>query len=428
MNRKSKDYDKVYYDLFQLLKRKYIDNESMLEEKIFDCISTIKNIGIYWKKLLFDTGIKSAIRKDPIKHYKKSKFDDVNSENAFKKLFFKYMHLFKAKATLKDYFDLNRRYIRITNCITFKDNIVKLDVIPKIIINNSINQLYEIVDIESKDLYLNVDLHTICATLDIGDKELLYLASKEFNKNFKNINELYNENESVRYKKFNELIDSKFYVNKLIELLEQFEKRDDNFIINYLQSEADVPTIFEYVLGIVWYIVSNRKGNILDYMKLSLDADLLPRTHAAGGESDIIYKYEQTKDYPKHTMLLEATLADKTNQRRMEMEPVSRHLGDYILLTNNKSNYCTFVTNFLDANVISDFRQRKNQYYYDRFDNSKFIEGMKIITLETKLLKHILKNNIHYETLYCIFDKAYEKNISPLEWYKSMIENEILAL
>lgn len=54
-------------------------------------------------------------------------------------------------------------------------------------------------------------------------------------------------------------------------------------------------------------------------MKLSLDSNLLPVTHAAGGEADIVYEYPETKDFPRHSLLLEATLADSTNQRRMEM-------------------------------------------------------------------------------------------------------------
>ena len=55
-------------------------------------------------------------------------------------------------------------------------------------------------------------------------------------------------------------------------------------------------------------------------MKLSLEANLLPKTHAAGGYADIIYEYEACTSYPKHSLLLEATLADGNNQRRMEME------------------------------------------------------------------------------------------------------------
>lgn len=62
---------------------------------------------------------------------------------------------------------------------------------------------------------------------------------------------------------------------------------------------------------------------------MSLEATLLPKTRAAGGYADIIYGYESCTSYPKHSLLLEATLADGNNRRRMEMEPVSRHLRDY---------------------------------------------------------------------------------------------------
>ncbi len=44
------------------------------------------------------------------------------------------------------------------------------------------------------------------------------------------------------------------------------------------------------------------------------------------------WKYIESKIIPKHTLLIEATLADGTNQRRMEMEPVSKtSTGEYCL-------------------------------------------------------------------------------------------------
>jgi hypothetical protein len=45
------------------------------------------------------------------------------------------------------------------------------------------------------------------------------------------------------------------------------------------------------VLGILWYKANESREKILYYMKLSLDADLLPKTHAAGGGADIVYEY-----------------------------------------------------------------------------------------------------------------------------------------
>lgn len=58
-------------------------------------------------------------------------------------------------------------------------------------------------------------------------------------------------------------------------------------------------------------------------------------------------------------MLIEATLADGTNQRIMKMEPVSRHLGDYCIYHPEDEAYCVFVTTYLNMNVISDFRARR---------------------------------------------------------------------
>ena len=188
---------------------------------------------------------------------------------------------------------------------------------------------------------------------------------------------------------------------------------------------ADIPTIFEYVLGILWYKTSERHGKILDYMKLSLDADLLPKTHAAGGEADIVYEYEATDCYPEHTLLLEATLADSTNQRRMEMEPVSRHLGMHLIRTGNLNSYCVFATNYLNINVISDFRSRKTTPFYDPQDYSKSVTGMKIIPLQTSELKKIVSNSKTYKELYPIFEEAFNSTLPPHEWYENCVNKSI---
>ena len=110
--------------------------------------------------------------------------------------------------------------------------------------------------------------------------------------------------ENQRTKRFNTLIDEKFTDEAIITLLNHFENRNDDYIKSYITNNADIPTIFEYVLGIVWYKISERKGKILEYMKLSLDANLFPKSHAAGGDADIVYEYDKTTTYPKHILLL----------------------------------------------------------------------------------------------------------------------------
>lgn len=101
---------------------------------------------------------------------------------------------------------------------------------------------------------------------------------------------------------------------------------------------------------------------------------------------DITYRYNASPSYPEHTLLIEATLAEANAQRRMEMEPVSRHLGDFLLRDNRQEAYALFVTPFLHLNVISDFRGRKQMLYYSS-DGEQCINGMKIIPLNTAELK-----------------------------------------
>ena len=157
-------------------------------------------------------------------------------------------------------------------------------------------------------------------------------------------------------------------------------------------------------------------------MNLSLEADLLPKSHACGGEADIVYKYEETEHYPQHDVLIEATLMDESTQRRGEMEPVSRHLGTHILKTANKA-YCTFISPYLDINVLSHFRSLKNIGYYNPQDYSKHVPSLKVIPLKTKELKTILQKGIKYNVLYSIMDKAFEKESPIPTWY----ENELVA-
>lgn len=157
-------------------------------------------------------------------------------------------------------------------------------------------------------------------------------------------------------------------------------------------------------------------------MNLSLEADLLPKTHAGGGEADLIFQYEADKAYPRYSLLIEATLADSTNQRRMEMEPVSRHLGDYMLTHKDLSSYCIFITNFLHMNVISDFRNRRSMEYYGGKNGDEVINGMMITPIENEILVTILKNGVKYPQLYKLFHELQESPLAPKEWYDELKE------
>lgn len=332
------------------------------------------------------------------------------------------MHLFKEKATLADYFDLNRRYIKTTDIVLFEDDAVKLDIIPQYFFESVSEQLHQELYAVSESLYENCNIEDISDCLVVSDDIIIEGINEELGINVTTVGAARAALEDNRYRRLQHLIDTKFTDEKLLLLFDYFEERNDTEIRSMVTDNADVPTIFEYMLGILWYKASERQGKILDYMKLSLDADLLPKTHAAGGEADIVYEYAQTESYPEHTLLLEATLADRTNQRRMEMEPVSRHLGRHLIHTGNLNSYCVFVTNYLDINVIADFRSRKATPFYDTQDYSKFVNGMKIIPLQTSELKKIVTNGKIYKELYPIFEAAFNSTLPPHEWYENCIK------
>lgn len=424
LNRKSRSYDKVYFPLYQQLYSAYVNNDAMAFSQVYTATKDIK-IGKWWRGYLFNTISEVAIGRNPLNCINHTLFDSVTNENDFKTAFFKVMHLFKAKATLSDYLDLNRRYVKTTDVVLFEDDIVMLDIVPKHFFNSVIDELYVQAYIETEELYHDCAINNIALCLNINEQAVINGVNAELGATVTTIAEARAVLEDNRYARLQHLIDTKFTDTQILALLDCFERRNDTDIRSMVTDNADVPTIFEYVLAILWYKVSERQGKILDYMKLSLDADLLPKTHAAGGEADIVYEYEVTEHYPSHTLLIEATLADSTNQRRMEMEPVSRHLGQHLIRTRNMDSYCVFATNFLNINVISDFRSRKTTPYYDSQDYTQYVEGMKIIPLETSELKRIVQVNKTYKELYPIFEEAFNSALPPHMWYDNCIKNSI---
>ena len=425
MNRKSRNYDKPYFKLYKALQDVIATRSDTAAINLFNTVKTVSGkSSIFWKQYLFNTTLTSKVNRDG--------FATVNShahifncadETEFKTGFFKLLHLFKAKSTLSDYFDLNRRYFKTTDTVLFQDGKVKFDIIPNCFFKIAEERLTDLAYTSDDNLEKNTSLESIVGT-QITENQIFAKVEEVYGVQVRNLYDVQAFVDRERYERFNAMIDRKFTDENIISLMSAFENRRDSDIQAMVTNNADVPTIFEYVLAIAWYKISGRQGKILDYMNLSLDADLLPVTHAAGGHEDITYKYEATEDYPAHTLLLEATLASSTNQRRLEMEPVSRHLGDYLLSHTDEQAYCLFATTYLHINVVSDFRMRKSAPYYSS-DGTRFVDGMKIIPLQTNEISAIIKKGISYSKLYRIFKEAFASTTAPNVWYQCEISHKI---
>ncbi len=426
MNRKSRTYDIPYTKLYHTLR---IFNATPNDESAIDLFNAVDKISgkarTYWKMYLFNSVSRYTLEKTGIRNVKRNKaILTIEDEISFKEEFFKLLHLFKAKSLLDDYYDLNKRYFKTSDTIIFQDDKVRFDIIPNCYFALVKDSLLDMAFSESNNLELNCDLSVIGPAFAVNQKQIFNKAEELYGVQVRSIIDIQDFVERDRYDRLNQMIDTRFTDDVLIDLMTMFENRNDDDIQSIVTNNADVPTIFEYVLAIVWYKISGRQGKVLEYMNLSLDADLLPITHATGGHEDITYKYSATTNYPAHTLLIEMTLASKTNQRRMEMEPVSRHLGDYMLAHRDGESYCLFATTFLHVNVTSDFRSRKTTPYYS-MDGSECVDGMKIIPFQTSEIKTIIKKQITYAQLYHIFEQAYQSNVAPNMWYQQEIIEKI---
>lgn len=424
INRKSARYDKPYYTLYNILKAIVFAKENLSLE-LYEATKKLTNskVGGAWRKYFFSSCARSVISRMGLSALHTVPIFQTETEAEFNEEFFRIMHLFKAKATLSDYFDLNRRYFKITDIVLFEDDKVKLDILPKCYIENIADELLDIAYEKTDLISQNVELEDIHPALAIDAEKLYQKLGRVIGRAVTDKESARKVIRDERYARFNKLIDDRFDKNTLITLFNHFECRNDDEIRALVTDNADIPTIFEYVLGIAWYVISNREGDVLEYMNLSLEADLLPKTHAGGGEADIVWKYDKTDCYPEHTLLIEATLADGSNQRRMEMEPVSRHLGDYCIAHPEDEAYCVFITTYLNANVISDFRARRYMEYYNAA-GTDYITGMKILPIQTSELKTLIRFDIKYPQIYKMLDNAYNSTETPKEWYEKNIIRE----
>lgn len=405
MNRKSPKYEKNYYKFFLDFYEVYCkENDNKIIE-LFNDVQSLKGGKKYWNQLLFKTTIKSKFKSNPKSNLNNLPINENTTFTKVKEFFFLHTHLYKWKQNLDDYYDLNRRYFKVTDIILFEDSKIQLTTTAKYYFKYCIDDFFPNSFCETAIFTSLTKVEEVLGN-NKPDMDLVYEdISGEFDEEFIEPKELNDYINRERLRKFNELIDKKFTDINLLHYLKCFENRDDEVLMMEITENADAPTLFEYILAICWYKLSKREGNILDFMNLSLDANLLPKQHAGGGEADIVYRYEKSKKYPTHTLLLEATLSDSTTQRRMEMEPVSRHLMRQREVSNNDKDYAILVTTFAHPSVISDFRMRA--FTEQTMDNIHFFDSLKIFVIDTKVLEALISNKTDYDEIYQVLERAH---------------------
>lgn len=435
MNNNGGKYDIKYLKFYNSIKKydKSIKNNSKKLKIINEIVypdKTNKKIFYNFMFKLDSRPSKSKLNEDLISVFEDSlifKYTDSFDEN-----FFYMVQLEKWIRNLEEYYDLNKRFLELTNLFIFEKEYLYLDEIAYIVFNEKKDSLLDIPLSISKDKYLNnlyssKSLEEISEIFNFDREHLL----RELNKKYRDIdihgdlniqiNKIKKENEK---KYFDTLIDKHFTNDKIKSLLLNIKDRvNDKEILDYLDWDTNVPTIFEYIIGIIWYNISKREGYITDFMNLSLDAKLLPRRFAGGGQSDIIYKYSS------HHLLIEVTLANKDNQRKMELEPVSRHLGRY-MIENGNEHYALFIVPYLDPNVLVGLRAYSKLNYYNTSNTDEYVSNLKIIPLEIDDILHLMEKDIKYDFFYDnIVENSYlNSEFDGFKWYKNILKPRINSI
>ncbi|AQP53820.1 hypothetical protein CBF34_10365 [Vagococcus penaei] len=437
LNRKGNSYNQPLKELYILLLGIKKNNQSPNFDVMNRLLNSSDNLK-KWKKIIFSD---VTTTKEKNAYFLNTFIPDIKSrsDKNFREWFFSNFHLIKAKALLEiDYFDLNKRMFSMTGVIKFEQNQITVTPFLKIVLLLNKKNIKQILndklnsDIEEFQLF--EELYNSSLELDL-DKVYAGL-SEEFQTdvNKTNINDILINYQNDIFEQFIETNFDEIHLVKIFKkIVDQYSTSSTVIAKNTADQirrlckikDADTPTIFEYLTAISWYYISEKNIRPLESLNLELNADNLPISHASGGQADLLIKYEDFDDIKDHNLMIEVTLTKDSNQRRAEMEPVSRHLGEYKIKNKNTDTYCVFLTHKLDTNTIVHFRQQKiTPYYY----NKEWTEGSKIIPLDINNLNYILENKVTYSRLYNLFEEAYNSDTDVKNWWEEDINKKITSL
>lgn len=224
---------------------------------------------------------------------------------------------------------------------------------------------------------------------------------------------------------FIEHITSKYPKERVAELLALVSEREndrsvDKTIKEAVNDAANIPTIYEYLVGIAWYYISNREFDLYGSLNLTMNADYEPIFHAGGGEGDIVIRYSDI------VVMLEVTLMNKQAQKRGEWEPVLRHSLNLKALNEPKETITFFIADELDHNTINIWRAVA-AVSLESTDTHKKVDGVVIMPFTNKELLEFLDQNLYYKSIVSAVKASFAKipQITDVKWHDEIIE-EIL--
>lgn len=216
-------------------------------------------------------------------------------------------------------------------------------------------------------------------------------------------------------------INDKYPKEKIMELLPLFsDRRKDNQIKKEVNDAATVPTIYEYIIGIAWYYISNKEFDLYNSLNLTLNADFEPVIHAGGGDGDIVIHYEEI------IIMLEVTLMNKQAQKRGEWEPVLRHSLNLKAANEPTETITFFIADELDYNTINIWRAVASVSLESTNTHTK-VDGVVIMPFTNNEVLAFLKNSVYYKDIVKAVKDSFAKvpQITDVKWHEEVISSLI---
>lgn len=212
-------------------------------------------------------------------------------------------------------------------------------------------------------------------------------------------------------------INEKYPKEKIMELLPLFSDRSkDSRIKKEVNDAASVPTIYEYIIGIAWYYISNKDFDLYSSLNLTLNADFDPVIHAGGGDGDIVITYDDI------IVMLEVTLMNKQAQKRGEWEPVLRHSLNLKAANEPKETITFFIADELDYNTVNIWRAVA-AVLLESTNTHKAVDGVVIMPFTNCEILSFLEKGIHRTQIIEEVKKSFEKvpQITDVKWREDIM-------
>lgn len=337
-----------------------------------------------------------------------------------------YTEFIKSKTIdqIREYSDTTKRMFRATGIISFEKGYVELaykELCACIFKNDSMKSLifgkiYEEVNpyYEDYEDYEGSIFSYFCEVTSLREilqyypdeeEEIKRNISKEFdNASIKEIPKIVENRRRIEFKNF---IEEVYPEDKVKRLLSMFRDRNnDKQLKDVVSSDATVPTIYEYIVGIAWYYFSGKRIDLLSSYNLTLSANFEPLLHAGGGQGDIVIYDED------NVVMLEATLMNANSQKRGEWEPVLRHSInlkiDEEISETGRNVTSFFIADEFDCNTINIWKAVASVPLQSSVDKTKFTDNVVIMPVSSDELINLMDKSKQYDEIICRVHDLFE--------------------